>query len=80
VVIISTTEGEDKPIKYPPMFASAQLCIINKTDLLPYVDFDMKKVKEYALQVNPELEFIEMSVKTGEGLQTWYDWLKKQLN
>jgi hydrogenase nickel incorporation protein HypB len=80
VVIISTTEGTDKPIKYPPMFASAQLCIINKTDLLPYVDFDMKKAKEFARQVNPELEFIEMSVKTGEGLQAWYDWLKKQLN
>ena len=80
VVIISTTEGTDKPIKYPPMFASAQLCIINKTDLLPYIDFDMKKAKEFARRVNPRLEFIEMSVKTGEGLQEWYNWLKKLLN
>ena len=79
VVIISTTEGDDKPVKYPPMFASAQLCIINKTDLLPYVNFDMEKAKGYALQVNPELEFIEMSVKTGEGIQEWFAWLKKQL-
>lgn len=75
VVIISTTEGEDKPLKYPTMFQTAQLCIINKTDLLPYVDFDMAKCKEYALRVNHHLEFIEVSVKTGEGLEQWYSWL-----
>ena len=78
VVIISTTEGEDKPIKYPNMFASSQLCIINKTDLLPYLDFDVEKTKEYARQVNPNLEFIELSVKSGEGMEAWYAWLKKQ--
>ena len=78
VVIISTTEGEDKPIKYPNMFQSSQLCIINKTDLLPYLDFDMEKTKEYAKRVNPKLEFIELSVKSGEGMQGWYDWLKAQ--
>jgi hydrogenase nickel incorporation protein HypB len=72
VVIISVTEGDDKPIKYPPMFESAQLCIINKTDLLPYVDFDTKKAKEYAKRVNPLLEFIELSVKTGDGMNDWY--------
>ncbi len=77
VVIISTTEGEDKPLKYPTMFQTAQLCIINKTDLLPYVDFDMEKCKEYALRVNHHLEFIELSAKTGEGLENWYNWLKK---
>lgn len=76
VVIMSTTEGEDKPAKYPNMFQTSHLCIINKTDLLPYVDFDMEKSKEYALRVNPELEFIELSAKTGDGLQEWYDWLK----
>jgi hydrogenase nickel incorporation protein HypB len=76
VVIMSTTEGEDKPAKYPTMFQSSQLCIINKTDLLPYVDFDIGKSKEYAQRVNPQLEFIELSAKTGEGLQQWYDWLK----
>ena len=77
VVIISVTEGDDKPLKYPGMFSSSDTCIINKTDLLPYVEFDMDKVKEYALRVNPYLEFIELSVKTGEGMDNWYTWLKK---
>lgn len=77
VVIISTTEGEDKPIKYPAMFETSQLCIINKTDLLPYLDFDMDKLKEYAHRVNHNLEFIELSVKTGEGMDKWYEWLRK---
>ena len=79
VVIISTTEGEDKPIKYPTMFETSDICIINKTDLLPYVDFDMEKTKEYAMQVNHHLQFFELSVKTGEGMDKWYEWLKKQL-
>ena len=78
VVIISTTEGEDKPLKYPYMFRSSNLCLINKTDLLPYLDFDVGKAKEYALQINPELKFIELSVKTGEGMESWYDWLAGQ--
>jgi hydrogenase nickel incorporation protein HypB len=75
VVVISVTEGEDKPIKYPNMFASSHLCIINKTDLIPYVDFSVSKAKEYALRVNHHLEFIELSVKTGEGMDKWYEWL-----
>ncbi len=75
VVVISVTEGEDKPIKYPTMFQTSQLCIINKTDLLPYVDFDVEKAKEYARQVNPDLQFIELSVKTGEGMENWIAWL-----
>ncbi len=79
VVIISTTEGDDKPLKYPTMFQSSQICIINKTDLLPYVDFDMEKAKQFALQVNHHLEFFELSVKTGEGMDKWYEWLKKQI-
>jgi hydrogenase nickel incorporation protein HypB len=78
VVVISTTEGEDKPLKYPTMFQTAQLCIINKTDLLPYVDFSVEKCKEYAMRVNHHLEFIELSVKTGEGMDQWYQWLKKE--
>lgn len=78
VVIISVTEGEDKPLKYPYMFETSDLCIINKTDLLPYLDFDLEKTREYALQVNPRLEFIELSVKTGEGMEQWYEWLRKQ--
>jgi len=79
VVIISTTEGEDKPIKYPPMFESSQLCLINKTDLLPYLDFDIEKLKEYAMRVNQNLEIIEVSAKTGEGMDLWYEWLRKNM-
>ena len=78
IVIISTTEGDDKPLKYPTMFETSQLCIINKTDLLPYVDFSMEKAISYAKQVNPKLEFIELSVKSGEGMEKWYEWLKSQ--
>ncbi|MFO8066325.1 MAG: hydrogenase nickel incorporation protein HypB [Bacteroidales bacterium] len=78
VVVISVTEGEDKPLKYPGMFNSADICIINKIDLLPYVDFNIDKVKEYALQVNHHLEFFELSAKTGEGMNEWYEWLKSK--
>ena len=79
VVVISVTEGDDKPLKYPYMFQSSNLCIINKTDLLPYVDFNMESVIESARQLNPDLEFIPLSAKTGEGMQEWYDWLHKNV-
>ena len=79
VVIISVTEGDDKPIKYPDMFHTSTLCIINKTDLLPYVNFNMDKAKEYARQVNPALQFIELSCTSGEGLSNWYQWLKEKI-
>ena len=62
------------------MFETSQLCIINKTDLLPYLDFDIEKLKEYALRVNHHMEFIEVSVKTGEGMEKWYEWLKTNIN
>lgn len=75
VVMMSVTEGEDKPIKYPDMFASSQLCLINKTDLLPYVDFRIEKAKEYALRVNPKMNFMETSVTKNEGLDSWLKWL-----
>jgi hydrogenase nickel incorporation protein HypB len=75
VVIISVTEGDDKPAKYPDMFQTSHLCLINKTDLLPYVDFSIDKVKKTALKVNHHLEFIEISAKTGEGMENWYQWL-----
>ena len=77
VVVISVTEGEDKPIKYPAMFNTSDLCIINKIDLLPYLDFDIEKLKNYALQVNHNLEFIELSVTSGEGVDKWHEWLKR---
>ena len=76
VVIISTTEGEDKPIKYPDMFHTSDVCIINKIDLLPYVNINLDKLKEYALQVNPNLKFFEVSATKGEGMDEWYKWLK----
>jgi hydrogenase nickel incorporation protein HypB len=79
VVIISVTEGDDKPLKYPDMFESSNLCIINKTDLLPYVNFSCKKTKEYALRINPRLEFIELSATTGDGIDQWYQWLKSKI-
>ena len=75
VVVISVTEGEDKPVKYPDMFRTSDVCIINKTDLLHYVDFDVEKAKEYALRVNHHLEFFEVSAKNGEGMPDWYKWL-----
>lgn len=77
VVIISTTEGEDKPIKYPDMFYTSDICIINKIDLLPYLNIDIEKLKSYALQVNPKLKFFEVSATTGEGMKAWYKWLKE---
>jgi len=80
VVIISTTEGEDKPIKYPDMFHTSDLCIINKIDLLPYINVNLDILKQYALKVNPKLEFIEISASTGEGMEVWYTWLKKNRN
>ncbi len=78
-VVISVTEGEDKPLKYPDMFHSSTLCIINKIDLLPYVKFDIEKAKEYARKVNPSLEIIELSCTSGEGMHLWYEWLKSKV-
>ena len=76
VVIISVTEGDDKPLKYPDMFHTSDLCLINKTDLLPYVPFDVEKAKHYALHANPKLQFIQLSALTGEGMEEWYQWLR----
>src|SRR5213592_3667863 len=75
VVVVSTTEGDDKPAKYPQMFAASQVMIVNKLDLLPYVDYDVEKVKRHALAINPHLRIFEMSCHTGAGLDAWCDWL-----
>ena len=75
VVVVSTTEGDDKPAKYPQMFASSQVMIVNKIDLLPYVDYNVEKVKRQAWAINPNLHIFEMSCRTGEGLEGWCDWL-----
>lgn len=77
VVIASVTEGDDKPLKYPDMFASSQLCVINKTDLLPYVPFSVDAFKAAALKVAPQLRFIEVSALTEKGLQDWCNWLRE---
>lgn len=79
VVVISVTEGDDKPLKYPDMFHSSTICIINKIDLLPYVNFQVEKAKEFARKINPNLEIIELSCTSGAGLNTWYDWLKSKV-
>ncbi|MBU1699857.1 MAG: hydrogenase nickel incorporation protein HypB [Candidatus Eisenbacteria bacterium] len=76
IVIISVTEGDDKPMKYPTMFAVSSLCLINKIDLLPYVNFNVQACKEAALKVNPSLEFIEISATQGDGIQAWLKWLR----
>lgn len=78
VVIISVTEGEDKPIKYPDMFRSADLCIFNKIDLLPYLQVDMERAKAYARQVNPQMELLELSATSGEGVEAWCAWLMEK--
>lgn len=75
VVLFSTTEGDDKPLKYPKMFRVADVCVINKTDLLPYIEFDMQKARENALKINPDLTIFEVSAKTGEGVNDWVNWL-----
>ncbi len=75
VVVLSTTEGEDKPIKYPDMFAAASLMVLNKCDLLPYLDFNVEAAIAYARQVNPALQIISLSARTGEGMQAWLDWI-----
>jgi hydrogenase nickel incorporation protein HypB len=76
VVILSTTEGEDKPVKYPHMFRAAQVMVLNKIDLLPHLDFDVERAIEYARQVNPDIAVLQVSARSGEGLAGWYDWLK----
>ena len=78
VVIISVTEGEDKPVKYPTMFAESDVCVINKIDLLPYVDFNVETCKDYARQVNPDLTFFELSARTGEDMDAWLEWVNPE--
>ncbi|MCP3666717.1 MAG: hydrogenase nickel incorporation protein HypB [Gammaproteobacteria bacterium] len=79
VAILSVTEGEDKPIKYPDMFHAADLMILNKIDLLPYLDFDLDKCIEYARRVNHDLEIIQLSARSGEGLDDWYRWIDQRM-
>ena len=79
VVILSVTEGEDKPLKYPDMFRASDVMIINKIDLLPYLQFDVEKCEEYARRVNPKIQILRLSSTTGEGMDKWIKWLEAQL-
>jgi hydrogenase nickel incorporation protein HypB len=79
VMILSITEGDDKPAKYPLMFHESKVLLINKIDLLPYVDCSLEKIKLDSLKINPELTIFEISCKTGEGLEAWYKWLRKSV-
>lgn len=80
VVVLSVTEGDDKPLKYPDMFHASDLMIINKTDLLPYVDFDVERCIGYARQVNPDIEIIQLSASKGDNFSAWTDWLIGHVN
>ncbi len=75
VVVISVTEGDDKPLKYPHMFSVADLVVVNKIDLLPYVDFDVDRLAGQARELSPDVTVMPVSVRTGENLDTWFDWL-----
>ena len=76
VAILSITEGEDKPIKYPDMFHAADLLLINKIDLLPYLDFNLEQCIEYARRINPGIQILSVSATTGEGMEEWYRWVR----
>lgn len=80
VMILSVPEGHDKPLKYPLIFTVCDVLIINKIDVLPYFDFDMDKVREYALMRNPKLKIFPLSAKTGEGMDAWTNWLLEVVN
>ncbi|MBS2007552.1 MAG: hydrogenase nickel incorporation protein HypB [Cyanobacteria bacterium SZAS TMP-1] len=77
VAILSITEGEDKPVKYPHMFRAAEVLLLNKMDLLPHLNFDLEACKKYALSVNPTIKIFEISATTGAGLEAWYDWIRQ---
>ncbi len=79
VAILSVTEGEDKPIKYPHMFRAAEVMILNKIDLLPYLNFKVDDCIDYARKVNPNIKIFQLSATTGEGMNNWYDWLQQQI-
>jgi hydrogenase nickel incorporation protein HypB len=75
VVVLSVTEGEDKPLKYPAMFRNADIMLLNKVDLLPHLDFDVDKCESFARQVNPGITIFHVSSRSGEGMDAWYEWL-----
>lgn len=79
IVVVSTTEGDDKPLKYPKMFRVSDVMVVNKIDLLPYVEFDMDTIRKNALTINPNLTIFETSCRTGEGIDQWVEWLSGKI-
>jgi hydrogenase nickel incorporation protein HypB len=79
ITLLSVPEGDDKPLKYPSMFVRSQLMILNKLDLLPYLEFSLVQATQGAQTVNPDLEVISVSARTGENLEAWYEWLRSRL-
>lgn len=79
VAILSVTEGDDKPLKYPDMFHAADMMILNKIDLLPYLDFDVDRCIDYARRVNPAIQVLRVSARSGEGLEGWYAWIQERM-
>ena len=79
VVLASVTEGDDKPLKYPHMFRRADLVLVSKTDLLPYVDFDSRRHAADVRKTSPDTLMLQVSAATGAGMQEWYDWLRRRI-
>ena len=79
VVVLSVTEGEDKPVKYPLMFRECEVALLNKIDLLPYLDYDKQKAIDCIHQIHPEMPIFEISAKTGEGFEPWLEWLRERV-
>lgn len=80
LVVISVTEGADKPLKYPHMFAAAALVVVNKVDLLPYVDFDLEIFGKHVRSINPKAEILPLSATRGDGIPAWFDWIEVRAN
>lgn len=79
VMLLSATEGDDKPLKYPLMFSESSLLLINKIDLIQHLNFDLSKVRKDSLSLNPKLDIFEVSAKTGKGMEQWYGWIRERL-
>ncbi len=79
IMILSITEGDDKPSKYPLMFHESKVLLVNKIDLLPYVDCSIEKIRKDSLKINPDLLIFEVSCRTGEGLEAWFDWMRNSV-
>jgi hydrogenase nickel incorporation protein HypB len=79
IMILSVPEGDDKPLKYPLMFTVCDVLVVNKVDYMEFSDFDIKAMRERVLNLNPEIKIFEVSAKTGQGIETWTDWLKEEV-